>query len=318
MRRISMIGVCFAAILALTAVIASTAQAETLPTYGQCIKLTKYTTPKEKKGKYKDANCTQLEFKEKGKAKEHVASEKGLYEWVPGPPANCVKLSKAKGKYSDAACTTLHTKEIKKVPTPDGKGEYEKLPETNGPKFTSKGLTASKLTTPALGAPIICATKTATGTITSGTQIESVATFENCETGGKKCTDKSGAKPGDIITEPLIGNLYVPSAGFVGTDYQAKAGKSEMSSEISCEGTFARTHNDVGGHITSGLNVMSTSGIELLDETTASNQGLLTEASLSGFGGPWAPPGGAIGVEETKNETTYDSPVEVRSEAPKL
>jgi len=319
MRRISMIGVCIAAVLALTAAIAGSAQAAA-PEYGQCIKLTKYTTPKEKHGKYEDATC--LTFSHKLKKGEPVAQEKGNYEWRSGAPLSCEKLAKPKGKYEDAACTKLHVKIKKGVEIPDGKGNYEKVENfDNGPGFeVKKQAPGGELQTAALGGPIECATKSTVGkgTITGPKTISVTVLFETCETSGKKCTNKAGAIKGDIETNPLVGSLYVPSLGFVGTDFQAAAGKEEMSSEIECEGQFARTHDDVGGHITSPVNVMTTSGTEKLGNDAQSKQSLLTEASLTGFGGPWAPVGGAKSLELTESVTTYDSAVEVRTKEPEL
>ncbi len=67
MRRISMLGVCVAAVIAASAIAAAGAWAAP-PEIGRCVKVAKGSV-----GKYKDAGC------EKGEV-----AAKGTYEWIPG------------------------------------------------------------------------------------------------------------------------------------------------------------------------------------------------------------------------------------------
>ena len=333
MRRIGTLGVCLAAVLAMSAMIVAPAHAEA-PEWGQCMKLGKYTTPKEKKGFYKDANCTEYQFKEKGEELQG----KGNYEWRPGPPPTCQKMAGAKFKYADPKCEHLHmkVKTKKGVPTetPDNKGEYEKYGGfDNGPGFVAQGSANSVLHTPALAGPIVCKTLTATGEIISAKEVSAVATFTGCETAGKKCNSRGGGIPGTITTLPLIGKLYESFPAIIGNDYynseaveteeevtiknkeghtetvktkvrrRNKEGKLVFSSEIDCEGILTRTSNGVGGHVTSGFETMGTSSTELLDNTAASEQDLSTEVSLGGWEGPWVGPYPSL--EETTFTTTY-------------
>jgi hypothetical protein len=106
MKRIGIVGLCFAAIFALSAMAASSAYAGE---YGVCKELTKETTPKAKHGKYEEMKCVKL-YEKGGKA---VA--KGSFEWFPGSP-DCVKVKKG-GEFTNADCTDLASK--------DGKGKYE-------------------------------------------------------------------------------------------------------------------------------------------------------------------------------------------------
>ena len=123
MKRMSIVGMCIVAAMALVSLMAA-GTASAAPELGQCVHLGKYTEPKEKKGKYEDPAC--LIFSHKEKKGKLEPQEKGNYEWRSGAPGPCEKLTKPKGNYEDSACTKLHEKFKKGVGTPDKKGMYEK------------------------------------------------------------------------------------------------------------------------------------------------------------------------------------------------
>lgn len=132
MKHIKLIGACLVAVFALVAIAAGSASAAEAPEWGHCVKLAK------NKGKYKDANCTELEGKTNGKG-VFKAKAKGFYEWVGGADTTCYPEPAKKGKYKNAGCTELEGKTKKGVFVPKEKGHYEKV--TGGPKFTGKGTT---------------------------------------------------------------------------------------------------------------------------------------------------------------------------------
>ena len=109
-KHVKLFGLCLVAVFALGVVAVSAAQAEG-PEWGRCVKLAK------NKGKYKDANCTQLEGKTNGKG-VFKGKAKGDYEWVPGGATTCYEEPAKKGKYKDAACKELEGKT-------NGKGEFK-------------------------------------------------------------------------------------------------------------------------------------------------------------------------------------------------
>ena len=129
MRHLKMIGLCLVAVFALGAVAASAAQAEG-PEWGRCVKLAK------NKGKYKDANCQELEGKTNGKG-EFKAKAKGVYEWVGGV-ANMLPRTRQEGQVQGRRLhRTRRQDQNKGVFTPKAKGEYEKV--AAGGKFTGTG-----------------------------------------------------------------------------------------------------------------------------------------------------------------------------------
>ena len=93
MKHVKLVGLCLLAVFALAAVAATAAQAEG-PEWGRCVKLAK------DKGKYKDANCSELEGKTNGKG-VFKAKAKGFYEWEGNANTTCYEEPGKKGKYKN-------------------------------------------------------------------------------------------------------------------------------------------------------------------------------------------------------------------------
>jgi len=236
-RHLKMVGLCLLAVFALGAVAASAAQAEG-PEWGRCVKLAK------NKGKYKDANCTELEGKVKHAGKpteEFVPKAKGDYEWVGGADTTCYPEPAKKGKYKDAACAELEGKT-------NGKGEfkakekggYEKI--VGGPKFTGVGgagtLQANyqlcvvelepeedyEVRLPAshckevlpYGKPlgVECKSEHASGEAVGTNGVANVhVRFTGCLALGSVACESAGLAPGEIETNTLKGSLgYIEKA----------------------------------------------------------------------------------------------------------
>src|SRR5271166_741550 len=236
-KHVKLIGLCLVAVLALGAVVASVAQAEETPEWGHCVKLAK------DKGKYKNANCTELEGKTNGKG-VFKAKAKGFYEWVGGADTTCYEEPGKKGKYKNNACTELEGKTKKGVFTPEAKGHYEKV--AGGPKFTGKG--GAGLLKAEIKAcykteggdykvpvkqceekegphgseglyvvgsvEVECATENATGEATGTKSVAAVnVTFRGCKVFGTLACTSTGATEGEIKTQELDGELgYIEKA----------------------------------------------------------------------------------------------------------
>lgn len=107
MKRMSLAGLCLVAVFALSALVASAAQAAE-PEWAGCIA--------KKKGEYTNSSCTTKS------AKAH----KGAYEFVAGQAATCI--AQKDGEYASSTCTTKSKK--------PHKGKYEVAPAA---RFTSTG-----------------------------------------------------------------------------------------------------------------------------------------------------------------------------------
>jgi hypothetical protein len=178
----------------------ATASEKIKPEYGFCEKLTKSSTPKEKKGQYENAGCTR--HSQKCKTKSGVESctleEKGDYEWRSAPVPNCEKVKKKKGKYEDAACT--HEKVSSKG---KDEGEYErrgcapncnKISAHGGTAFLENESKTVKIEATENGAEL--------GEYLSGEKATGVAVYKHTEFKGVKC-NSAGAAEGEIKTSVL-------------------------------------------------------------------------------------------------------------------
>ncbi len=240
MRHVKMVGLCLLAVFAFGAVVASAAQAEG-PEWGRCVKLAK------DKGKYKDANCQELEGKANGKG-VFKAKAKGFYEWEGNANTTCYEEPGKKGKYKNNTCTELEGKTKKGVFTPEEKGKYEKV--AAGSKFTGTGgqgkLWGSvayafdcengpgeergKLYTEAacsrnseegevwggfIATPAVeCASEASSGEATGTNGVANVkVTFKGCTLFETISCSSEGAKVGEIVVTTLKGELgYINKA----------------------------------------------------------------------------------------------------------
>ena len=320
MKRMSIIGVCIAAVMALSVIVAGTAQATvTASEIGQCITLGKYTEPKEKKGLYNNANCTEYHTKvKKGKPEK---DGKGNYEWRQGPALTCEPVKAKHGKYEDAACLKLHEKIKKGVGTPDGKGNFEKLlAYDNGPGFTAKDENSSSLKIPAKSITTTCTKYTVAGTEKSATQSSITATFTGCTISIEEHSCHSvhpATLSGTIETLPLTAEPTI-FGGQPGSKISPRAEGSEVGN-----GTYladyecGKPHGRVKQHITgiyTGGNMINKMGTTLMEQADATHgeQALTEEFSFEG--NPFEAE--APGTQEDASEITYESESELRTEAP--
>jgi hypothetical protein len=209
MKRLSIMGLCLAAVFAFSAMVASGAQAAE---YGQCLKINPANGKPLKNTQYKDANCT---------VKESASDPDGKYEWYPGPPKTC--FGAKNGHYKDSACTVGE-----KESDPDGKftGECGSGPGSGGifgppnncAAISATGSTAF-LENEGHTIKIECATNgSEKGEILSATKADGVAVYTGCkdETAGAITCHSAGAAAGEIKTneleatpEEFSGKVYV-------------------------------------------------------------------------------------------------------------
>jgi hypothetical protein len=161
----------------------------------------------------------------------------------------CKKGAKGSGIYSDKKCS---------VNVGPGNGKYTLVPGRGKNKvFKGKG-GAATLYTPAVGGEVKCATSKDEGFVNASfTGQEKVkVTFGKCVSLGKNCSS-SGAKKGEIKTNPLSGTLgYISATGpSVGVSLTGEGGKP--SAEFNCEGLEIVTTGSVIGPVTGDINTFS-------------------------------------------------------------
>lgn len=255
MKRIKVVGLCLVAVFAMSAIIASGAQAATGAEYGQCIA--------KKKAEYTTGTC----------AVKSAKAHKGKFEFVPGPSPKCA--AQKKGEYTTGTCTVKSSK--------PKKGHFEKKA---GSTFTITG-GPGVLETPAFGGPVECTNSVGSGSITGVKTNQSITTFENCQTGGKKC-NSALAPAGSITTQPLSGTLIGHGEkGPKGNEPATKVawddiyGTSGPSSIFTCEGGIEiETVGDVVG-VQTPTNTASNSAT-LTFAKAGPEQNLLTTLSVGG------------------------------------
>jgi len=107
---------------------------------------------------------------------------------------------------------------------------------------------------------IECKTSSATGTLTSATKGNTIVSFHECETSGKKC---GNVKAGEIVTKELITTVgWINKAkAEAGTDFIGVAGEKVAGSEaeFECEGIQVKVKGSVIGK-SPKTNEMSTTG----------------------------------------------------------
>jgi hypothetical protein len=90
----------------------------------------------------------------------------------------------------------------------------------------------------------------------------------------------------------------------------AASGPAGVQMEFSCSGVvFFRVFGLISG-VMSPVNVLSATDTTTFAEGAA-EQGLLTEASEAGFGGPWAGP--APSLEIATRAIKFETPIEIKS-----
>ncbi|HEV7678619.1 MAG TPA: hypothetical protein VGQ42_08625 [Candidatus Dormibacteraeota bacterium] len=232
MRRLAMIGLCIAAMVAVGGVSAATAAAEA-PEFGRCIKKAKA----EGSG-YSSANCTSF------------LGSGAKFEWQPGPGPN--------PRFTSAA---------RFVPTPTYKHclAWQREKEAGNEKGAMETLERYGLTAegcektlkeeegkePAVletvsGLRIECGGASSVGEYTGVKSVGNVVTtFTECEFNEIFTCQSPGAKAGEIVSASLQGVLGVikteglPANNKIGLDLQATIG--ETISEIECGSFFKVT-----------------------------------------------------------------------------
>jgi hypothetical protein len=171
----------------------------------------------------------------------------------------CIKAAKVgkeyTGNYTEKACAT------KSAP---GKGEYELASYKSAKKlgFKSKsGKSTLYSYIPGVGVAgtVVCAKDKGVGTVTGERTAESVVTFEKCESSGFKCTS-TGAKAGDIVTNPLNEELVWINEGKDEVGDVVEAVSHGASASFNCEGHLkVTTVGSLVGVQTGDINTVSKS-----------------------------------------------------------
>lgn len=171
-----------------------------------------------------------------------AAAEPAFYE--------CAKVKG--GGFKDKQCT----REAGSV-----KGEKFELREgiRKGKAFKGKGGEV-RLYVPAIDAPLPCTGSKDEGKLASPTSVEHlVLIFTGCSTMFRPCTS-TGAKRGEVRTEPLDGRLGEIAPGSPGLLVSAHTAKGAASiASIACEGLSIEVSGSIIGEISGDVNVLSKS-----------------------------------------------------------
>jgi hypothetical protein len=247
MKRISIAGLCLMAALALTALIAATAQAAN-PEYGQCV-------GGQKKANFTESKCETVSVKIK-KGKEEPA-HKGTFEWKEAPLATCVAVKK--GFYSNSECTSRD--ESKGKP----KGKFEKVCSTSCADLTTKSgpvkfynFTVENESEPqklpqgatltGLGGVISCTSSSGTGEFTGERSTTETVTFSGCSSDGEACTTLGQAA--GTIEGALHTFLYLlPESKGVGMHLGSEEGFGFSCGSVSEDLEFGGVIGAVTGNI---------------------------------------------------------------------
>ncbi|HUH79849.1 MAG TPA: hypothetical protein VLZ06_00855 [Solirubrobacteraceae bacterium] len=316
MKRLSIVGVCIAVVVALSTMATGTAQAYS-PELGQCINLasSKYlefngVAKKAKKGMYEDSSCTV--YSHKLKKGFPVKQEKGNFEWRPGPPLSCEKLAKPKGKYADPACTTPDEKNGK------GIGGYEKVEEYDeGPALTVEGGVAT-LEIPSERTVVRCEHSKATGEATGAATGKWNWTFFECEVEGPKaqCNSSSPPESAPTVAWKTVDTETVERSGLDGLKFTPDGGT--YLAEYECPSYFsakAKMKNYLTArYLSESFNTMGHElKLEAINGGPPIEQDLVQEVSVNG--------GGFLSVPSTMTFSVvinYASEVELRAQEPQL
>ncbi|HUB75186.1 MAG TPA: hypothetical protein VL979_14275 [Solirubrobacteraceae bacterium] len=296
MKRIRIVGLCLVAVFALTAVIASSAQAGT---YYKCSSV--------KKGFYSNSECTTRD--EKG------GKPKG--KWELTEYKTCVSVKK--GFYSDSACSVRDEKKGKP------KGKFEK----EAPVTFTDSTGEAKLATPAFGPnDVECTASTSSGTITGPKTGTDRVSFTGCTLEGHSCesvdlfgngtpSGKAGVIDTNLLDTKLVDHgekaggykKEEPATGEVWNEVISSE-HEPYSSEFICNGEIIlRTHGSVSGVVSPVNAAPSTSG-ENKFAVGEGEQALLTEV----FNGTeFFPTGGAPSSEETTAKITLGTALAVKT-----
>ena len=296
MKRIRIVGLCLVAVFALTAVIASSAQAGK---YYKCSAV--------KKGFYSESGCKTRDEK-KGKPKGHFE----LTEFK-----TCVAVKK--GFYSESGCKTLDEKKGKP------KGHFEKVAPIAFTDTTGE----AKLATPAFGEnDVECTASTSEGTITGPQTGTDSVSFTGCTLEKHSCesvdlfgngtpSGKAGVIDTNLLDTKLVDHgekaggyeHKEPATGEVWNEVISSE-HEPYSSEFICNGEIIlRTHGSVSG-VASPVNAAPSTTGEVKFAVGEGEQALLTEV----FNGTeFFPSGGAPSSEETTSTIKFASPLTVKS-----
>jgi len=261
-KTVRILGLCLAAVFALSAMVASAAQAAG-PEWGRCVA--------QKKGEYTDANCQTKSAKAK----------KGSHEWVPGPAPSCV--AQKKGEYVDSNCTTKSAK--------PKKGKFEKA---GGPGFTSAGkegilntdfefcVRGNYTAENCEGKPksgeefplqVECKGESSSGVVSSATEVANVkVVFTGCDVFGTVPCNSAGAAEGEIRVNTLKGVLgYInKSTKSVGVDLKP-ASPGDFAKFV-CSGTLQTTVGSGPGEVPGEPYYPETGGDGVISPITPINE----------------------------------------------
>jgi len=172
-----------------------------------------------------------------------------------------------KGQYTTKECS-----EASKVQT-GGKFELEK---GFGKKVTFSAKSGKSILASAEVPEVMeCASTSSTGELTGAKEVKNVViTSLGCEAGGFKCTS-AGARPGQIITNPLRGELgYIAGKGTstptVGLLLVQE--KTAYAAEFDCEELLVRTQGPLIAEVTGDINTISTESVDTFRQSAGTQQ----------------------------------------------
>jgi IPT/TIG domain len=153
----------------------------------------------------------------------------------------CVKVTTGTGVYGTSGCTTV--------------GGEKKFEWIGGPppkaKFTTKIKLGTTFTSEGVGGnPITCSGQKGTGEYTGPKTVGgAVFTFMGCALGSARC-NSAGAKEGEVVTTPLVGELGVIKTSSEGAlkneiGLDLKASGSALIAEFTCGATAGKWRGSV-------------------------------------------------------------------------
>jgi hypothetical protein len=230
MKRIGIVGLCLAAMFAMSAVAASSAFAASgQPAWFECAKVAKVT----------------VKYTEKGKEKSKAITE---------------------GKYSNAACTELAPTPGKYISGPEGKYELQEGVAKGKKAKTKDGIGILNTVIPTLGNindKVECASSKSENSVANaggrGFVSDLVVHFSKCKSQGEPC--QTSTKKEEIVTNALAGELgYINKGGdVVGLELwnEANPGTGYLA-EFTCTKVAAiRTLGSVIGEVTGDVGAIS-------------------------------------------------------------
>jgi hypothetical protein len=301
MKRIGIVGLCTVAMVALSAMVASTAQA-TAVEYGKCVKQLRA------KYEYENSTCTLLALKN-GKP-----DKKGLYQWEPGPSPNCINVGKKKGRYRDSKCQ----EKDEKNGLPAGDWEFASCasnPNEGCPGWLFVNGPTTILMEKPLNREVHCNSSGDVGRITGPKTAEERFEFFECETEGKLCYNLFREEKHVIVTYEVKSALLEPKLGEVWTELSSIEHEEgyPYSLLFDCaEVGFFRIKGSMSGGTTFPVNMMGYAGGTNFGMGTGEEK-LKAEYSEVLEPASWGEKGPAEAKEILAGEGTFNSEIEIKS-----